>query len=172
MALVPCPECKQQISDRATACPRCGCPVPEPAREPPPPRQPLGPIKYLYGGFLLLGLVIAGYIYLVAFDSFSETRLVQLTPVWFFCLVLGYYGLIAERMLVATEKSHAEVVADGLFKLVTAAAPGPVGKLVSAIVHLPFLLVRSRRSWIVAAGGAVIWAAALWFFFAAIFPSL
>lgn len=27
MALTPCKECKQQISDSATACPHCGCPV-------------------------------------------------------------------------------------------------------------------------------------------------
>ncbi len=27
MALFPCPECGEKISDQATACPHCGCPV-------------------------------------------------------------------------------------------------------------------------------------------------
>lgn len=31
MALVECPECANQVSDRATACPKCGCPL-DPSR--------------------------------------------------------------------------------------------------------------------------------------------
>ena len=27
MALIKCPECGKEISDQATACPNCGCPV-------------------------------------------------------------------------------------------------------------------------------------------------
>lgn len=27
--MLPCPECKKQISSRATACPHCGCPTPD-----------------------------------------------------------------------------------------------------------------------------------------------
>ena len=27
MALVPCPECATEVSDRAPACPKCGCPI-------------------------------------------------------------------------------------------------------------------------------------------------
>jgi len=27
MALINCPECKKEISDRATSCPHCGCPI-------------------------------------------------------------------------------------------------------------------------------------------------
>lgn len=27
MALMPCPECKTQVSDKAAACPHCGCPL-------------------------------------------------------------------------------------------------------------------------------------------------
>ena len=29
MALIPCPECKREVSTRATACPACGCPIAE-----------------------------------------------------------------------------------------------------------------------------------------------
>lgn len=27
MALIKCPECGSEVSDRASACPRCGCPI-------------------------------------------------------------------------------------------------------------------------------------------------
>ncbi len=29
MALIPCPECKREVSTRAIACPACGCPIAE-----------------------------------------------------------------------------------------------------------------------------------------------
>ena len=29
MAIVSCPECGKQVSDRASACPNCGCPITE-----------------------------------------------------------------------------------------------------------------------------------------------
>ena len=171
MALLPCPECRQEVSDRAATCPHCGNPLAG-QRTSAAPRRPLGPIKYLYATSLLVGALIAAYIYLVRFDDLSETALVQLTPVWFFFIVLGYYGLVAERMLVQKEKAHGEAVAESLFEIIKAAAPGPVGKLFSAIVYLPFVLFRSQRSWVVAAGGAAVWAIALWLFFVVIFPHL
>ena len=37
MALIACEECKREISDRAAACPHCGCPI---AREPSEPARP------------------------------------------------------------------------------------------------------------------------------------
>src|SRR4051794_34440499 len=33
MALINCPECGARVSDRAPACPKCGCPISEPPRE-------------------------------------------------------------------------------------------------------------------------------------------
>jgi hypothetical protein len=172
VSLIPCPECGTQISSKAIACPHCGCPVTPAAAADPTPGPPLGPIKYVYAGALLLGLGIATYIYLVRFDDFSETLLIKLTPVWFFFLVLGYYGLVAERMLVRSAPSRGEAVAESLFEMIKSTAPGPVGKLFASIVHLPFLLVRSRRSWVVAVAGAGVWAVALFVFFQIIFPTL
>lgn len=29
MALIKCPECSSEISDKAKACPKCGCPIKE-----------------------------------------------------------------------------------------------------------------------------------------------
>ena len=42
MALIKCPECGREISDKATACPGCGCPV-VPAPEPEAPPEQLAP---------------------------------------------------------------------------------------------------------------------------------
>lgn len=36
MALINCPECSKEISDKAGACPQCGCPI-----EKPPQKEPL-----------------------------------------------------------------------------------------------------------------------------------
>ena len=132
----------------------------------------MGPIKYAYGGSLVLGVLIAAFIYLGRFDDLSETTLVQLTPVWFFFIVLGYYGLVAERMLVRKEQSRGEAVADTLFEMIKATAPGPVGKLFAAFIHLPFAIVHSQKSWVVAAAGALVWAVALAIFFSVIWPQL
>ncbi|NNF87976.1 MAG: DUF4190 domain-containing protein [Acidimicrobiia bacterium] len=33
MALISCPECSREVSDRAPACPNCGYPIPEPSSE-------------------------------------------------------------------------------------------------------------------------------------------
>lgn len=33
MALIKCPECGKEISDKANSCPNCGCPIVEPSKE-------------------------------------------------------------------------------------------------------------------------------------------
>jgi hypothetical protein len=174
MSLMPCPECGTEVSSKAVACPKCGCPIAsaQAAAAAVAPPVPIGPIKYVYAGSLVLGLSIAAYIYLLNFEELSETTLVQLTPVWFFFIVLGYYGLVAERMLVRKEASRSEAVADTLFEMIKATAPGPVGKLFAAFIHLPFAIVKSRKSWVVAVVGALVWAVALAIFFEVIFPQL
>lgn len=41
MALLACPECSNQISDQAAACPHCGCPARAWAKPPPAPPSPI-----------------------------------------------------------------------------------------------------------------------------------
>jgi|GEM_PF-1886083 len=173
MALIACPECHERVSDRALACPRCGYPLAQQPDRPDPdaPRPRLGPIKYLYAGSLLIGIAITAYVYVLHFDEFSETVLVQITPLWFFFLVVGYYGLVAERMLTVDRKSTGEEVADNLFQI-AADTTGPFGKVFLSVIYLPFYFIKSRRSWVVAVVGAAMWAIALWFFFAVVFPTL
>ena len=54
MALVNCPECKAQISDRATACPQCGNPLL-------PPQSP-APVAAAKGGWLPWALILCACI--------------------------------------------------------------------------------------------------------------
>lgn len=44
MALITCPECGKQVSDRAAACPSCGCPLQETPPAPVPPVPPVAPV--------------------------------------------------------------------------------------------------------------------------------
>ena len=39
MALILCPECNREISDRAPNCPHCGCPIAAPNQAPAPDRS-------------------------------------------------------------------------------------------------------------------------------------
>lgn len=32
MALIKCPECKSEVSDKAKSCPKCGCPIDDSVR--------------------------------------------------------------------------------------------------------------------------------------------
>lgn len=42
MALIGCPECRREVSDRAPSCPHCGCPI---ARGGPPTPAPGLPVQ-------------------------------------------------------------------------------------------------------------------------------
>jgi hypothetical protein len=108
---------------------------------------------------------------LIAFDEFSETRLVQITPVWFFPIVFGYYGFVAQRMAAKLPESGFDRVANLLFSIIQE-TQGSVGKLFGLVVHAPFIIVKSKRPMLVAFGGAAIWAVMLFVFFTFIFPKL
>ena len=52
MALIQCPECKKNISDRAASCPDCGCPLAQPV-------QTIEQTAKKYKGMQLLGVLLA-----------------------------------------------------------------------------------------------------------------
>jgi len=125
----------------------------------------------IYFSSIIIGVLIAAYIYLIDFDSFSETILIRITPIWFFPIVFGYYGFVSLRMEVQLEKSHFENVADLLFSVIQESS-GKYGKLISIVIHAPFLLIKSKKPILVAFFGSVIWAILLAVFFEIIFPML
>ena len=127
--------------------------------------------RSMYFASIVIGLLIAAYIYLLNFDNFSETLLIRITPIWFFPIVFGYYGFVSLRMAAQLDKSHFETVADLLFSVIRETS-GTVGKLISLFIHAPFIIIKSRKPILVALGGSTIWAILLVIFFEAIFPML
>ncbi|MFE2266659.1 hypothetical protein [Streptomyces griseosporeus] len=110
-------------------------------------------------------MTAAGLIYLVSFDEFSEEELVTVTPLWFFPVVFGLYGLVSQRLLRRVADGHGT---DGRLTRATVRLAGPV----AGLMLLPFLAVKWRSSLLVSLVAAAVWALLLWLFFALVFPSL
>ena len=74
MALINCPECKRQISDKAPACPQCGCPIGGPAPGQAPRTQQVAPEKPGMGAgcvvAFIFALAVGGFL---AFTNPSES---------------------------------------------------------------------------------------------------
>ncbi len=130
-------------------------------------------VTALYPILLGLGIAIAVYIYGFAFDDFSETQLVNLTPLWFFFIIFGGYGYFAEFLMKkiiegegtdlpkAYKKWTGKFLARHLF----------LG-LILGILLSPFALIKTRNSLLIAFLGSVLWGILLLIFFQAIFPAL
>lgn len=81
MALIKCPECGKEISDKATTCPSCGCPVRQappplvPGGQMPPPMVPSAPKKKGQSllTFLLVFVLIVGLLTVVATFSRKDS---------------------------------------------------------------------------------------------------
>ena len=129
----------------------------------------------LYEAFIALGLGAAVYLYVVAFDDFSETALVRLSYVWVGVLAFGLHGRLASELSAAVAAGEAET---------TRAAVGVIEKKPGrswfarlSIVALPTLLLFTneptrRKPFLAALLVTVLVLATLAFFFEAIFPSL
>ena len=61
MALISCPECATSVSDRALACPKCGCPIAKPsavsADVPSPAPAQVVTVSKSRGVYIILGLL-------------------------------------------------------------------------------------------------------------------
>jgi hypothetical protein len=71
MALIKCPECQREVSDRAVACPGCGHPLEEAGRKPGEPGRPMpfgarasGSVPYEYRSrATILGMPLVHIVY-------------------------------------------------------------------------------------------------------------
>ncbi len=73
MALIKCPECGKEISDKAASCPSCGCPV-TPVEDVAQQESPQTPAKTKRGGGLVALFVTLGAILLFAICSGSGSK--------------------------------------------------------------------------------------------------
>lgn len=122
--------------------------------------------KRLYQSAVCVGLALAVYIYGVAFDEMSETALVRITPLWFFPLVFGLYGLLAEKALCMVAEGRATDLSSAVQTWVRALG------LIGLVIAAPFAFLRSGRPMRVAASAAALWALLLIVFFEGVFPNL
>lgn len=113
MALIVCPECSTQVSDKAISCPSCGCPIAA-APQQPPVAAPMVSVTKTRGTYIILailfgglgfhnfyaGHVVSGAIKLVLFlitfvmdlstGFYSAFSLVWLAIAWFWALVEAF----------------------------------------------------------------------------------
>ncbi|KUN80123.1 hypothetical protein [Streptomyces griseoruber] len=157
---VRCPHCHQVVR-----VPRPDVPYASPVPVPTSAVEPVG-LTAVYVIALLGGLAAAGYVYLVAFDDFSESELVSVTPLWFFPIVLGLYGFVSQRLLRRMATGGARTLHEAARMSIDVAGHW------AALVLFPFLVLRWRSSLLVSLAAAVFWAVLLWLFFALVFPSL
>jgi hypothetical protein len=131
-------------------------------------------LAWLYRVAAMAGVAGAIYLYAVDFDSFSETELVQLSPLWFLALHFGISGLHAERAIHAILSGRAGSFAEGLN--VSLKEVSPVHLVLVFIVFTPpflfFRLDKLTSPLLVSTATTAIWAAILYLFFLGVFPSL
>jgi hypothetical protein len=115
---------------------------------------------------LALGVGLFLFLYGVIFDNMSETTLVMVTPLWFFPIAFGAYGLLAQRGLRMLREGRGDSLQAVLHQIA-----GTLG-LLGHLAVLPLALSRGRDPVAIAAIGAVVWAAPLATFVLLVFPQL
>jgi len=129
--------------------------------------------RAIYPALILIGTILVIYIYLIAFDRFSETTLVQITPLWFFPIVFGGFGYTAEKMLGLIAVGQATSIADAYKKWIQSfIAVNPLIGFIVAIFLFPFTMFNTKNSILIAFLGSAVWGILLLIFFNGIFPSL
>ena len=124
------------------------------------------PLKKMYIACLLLGLGLVVYFYGITFDSWSETELVNYTPLWILPLVFGLYGLAAEWAISLVKRGKAQNLA------AVARIVGRATTLVGLIPFIPFLFVKSMSSYRVAIAATIFWIGVYYFITQAIWHLL
>jgi hypothetical protein len=162
---VRCPHCRQAVRVPQADLPDpAPLPTPAPVSSPAPAAEPIA-LTTLYLTALLGGLTAAGLVYLVLFDEFSEEELVTITPLWFFPIAFGLYGLVSQRLLRRLAEGRGT---HGEAARMSVRVVGPL----AGLMLFPFLVLKWRSSLLVALVAALVWALLLWLFFGLVFPSL
>ena len=125
----------------------------------------------IYSIALILGIIVAVYVYVFNFEDFSETELITITPVWIFPLVFGYYGFIAQWLQTKLKNSEHENVAKLMYSVSRKLSPIFLRPIFN-LLHLPLFIVNNNKPMVSALVGSAMWVILLVVFFVLIFPSL
>lgn len=129
--------------------------------------------KAIYPVFLFFGLISVVAIYFVFFDDLSETELVQITPIWYFSIVLGAFGYKAEDLVHDIVTGKAEDFRDAYLKWKQKLYQTNIlAGLFISILFFPFPFFTKITPFSIALIGALIWGILLALFFNGIFPAL
>ncbi len=136
--------------------------------------------RSLYILCIVAGIGVFIYLYIFNFDNMSETELVNNVLYWYVPIIFGLFGLFALRLKrsIGEETSAIKYMFSGkhqsitVWSIILLVATGIVGVI---LFFIPLSLIKpNTKSYdvYVAAAGTLIWLAALWFFFVALWPSL
>jgi len=129
--------------------------------------------KAIYPAFLFFGLFVVVAIYVFLFDNFSETELVQFTPIWYFSIVLGLYGYKAEDLVNDIVSGKAENFRMAYLNWTKELYETNILMgLIISFLFFPFPMFKKITPFLTALTGALIWGILLAVFFSAIFPEL
>lgn len=143
-------------------------------RPPPDATRRFRSLAPLYVTALAASLALFVWLYFVAFDRFSETALVTLSPAWFLGFHFGVSGLFTERALDAVLRGDARTFREGLTQAMGRSTP-IVRVAVALVFFPPFLLLGLRRvtsPLLLSLFTTLAWAALLYGFFLGVFPNL
>jgi len=126
---------------------------------------------HIFRVFILIGIAIAFYVYLFNFKNLSEGELISWIPAWFFPLVIGYYGFVANRVLEKREKTGVEKASDFVFEIAKSSI-GIWALPILILLHIPFLFIAIRNAWLTAFLGALFWVLVIYMFLEHVFPYL
>lgn len=127
----------------------------------------------IYPLLLLIGVCLVIFIYGIEFDHFSETALIQITPMWFFPIVFGTFGFTAEKMLHYVAAGEAPTIGEAYRKWIkTFVSKHLLIGLIVSIFLFPFSFFKNNYPLLIAFLGSAIWGILLLIFFNGIFPSL
>jgi len=130
-------------------------------------------VKGLYPLLLFSGLAVLFYIYGIAFNTFSETLLIQITPLWFFPIVFGSYGYFAEFLMSKVVNDEGKSISDAYNKWINNYLKRHIfSGMVLTVLMLPFSFLKFKNSLLIALTGSMIWGVLLIIFFNGIFPAL
>lgn len=131
-------------------------------------------LRPLYLLCIAAGVGMCFWLYFIAFDDFSETELVRLSPIWFLLFHFGVSGLYTEKAVRLILGGKADSFAAAL--AAATAEVSPIARLVVWVVFTPpFALLGLRKvsSPLMLSGITTLaWAGLLYAFLVGVFPNL